>query len=174
MRVLLLTFMLLTALLGTYAKKTNKEWAEFNKQKLNKLEAEEYNEMDKTLGPDSQVEKPGMIFVTFRSNMSRREKEELSRMWQAQLMTGGTKTSMFPTEETDWLLTTHRTSDNHDVLKYLIGFDDLMKVSVDNREHWNLPRYQKEYDIAWAENEKKKKTGSMVPRKEDKADRQEL
>lgn len=152
----MLLLLLLAIFAQVLAKKTNKEWNALDKNAIQKMHVEEHEAL-KALGDEVQIDKPGMVFVTFREDTSRREREQLARLWQDQLMTAGIKTSLFPTDGNGWLLTTLRNGDNFSVLQFLLSQPDVMKASLDNMDQWNLPRYQKEYEAAQQERANKRR-----------------
>ena len=148
MKVFVCIFLLLAfaVVQKTTAKKTAKEWAEFNRKRLHQLDEEERKEMTKSLGNDVPIEKPGMVFATFGPEYTKKEKDILAQKFSGQLMSAGVRVSIFETGENQWVLATFRTFDTIEVVKYLRQQSEVMKTTIDTTDHWNLPKYQKEFE----------------------------
>jgi len=153
-RVAVIILGLLLIIQGSYlsvtAKKTAKEWAEFNR-KIREIEEEERKEMSKTLGNDVPVEKPGMVFANFGKQFTKQELDKVAVRYSIQLQSAGVKVSIFETGPSQWVVATFRTKDTYDVVKYLREQPEVMKATLEPNDYWNLPRYQKEFDAEVAE-----------------------
>jgi hypothetical protein len=145
---ILLIFISYYSIISVEAKKTAKEWQEFNAKKLAELERLEQDELNKALGNEVQFDKPGMIFANFPPKVyDKKEKEKIATKWNGQLQSAGVKVQIFETGEEQWVVTTFRTKDIKDVVKYLRQQVEVMKVTVDSKDWWQLPKFQKEYEI---------------------------
>jgi hypothetical protein len=157
--------LILLQILGFHIVFSAKKWSD---KDLARLEREEM-ELLHNKGP---ADKPGMVFAHFPSDLSKKETEILAHKFQGQLLAAGIKSQIFETREKEWVVTTFREKDVSDVVKYLREQLEVMKVVVDSREYWQLPKYQKQYEkerIAKQKENQNKPQAKRITKEEEEA-----
>jgi hypothetical protein len=141
------------------ARKTAKEWAAFNNEKLFKLEQQAKKELEE-LGDVAPEPKPGLIFAYFKNGfLQEKDSSKFGQKWASQLATEGIKSSVYEAGNDTWVIATHRKQDAYIVLDYLMSQPEVMRTTFESADRWNLPRYQEQYEehlVKRAEEKKKR------------------
>lgn len=143
-RFLLLLLLLLMVVGFATARKTAKEWASFN------AAAEADDDDDEQ---EKKEDKYGLIRVTFGSQYNQHDRFLTSKTWHEQMLGDGLEIKVYGGGEDSMIVASKEFGQVWQYfLSHIADMPTVMKVSMDdegrvNSEIWNLPKYQKEYDL---------------------------
>lgn len=115
------------------------------------------HKMDEEVLGKVEVAQPAILYVTFPpgTKLEKKAADDIATRWSGMLQSAAVRVSIWGAGESQLMVAAFRETDVSQVVEFLLQQPDVMKVTHQYRDWWNLPKYKKEMEAG--EKEKREK-----------------